>query len=96
MAPFVHVLRLRPTLRRVRRRLIAIAERAPDLPERVPGNCPGVGYTLDHWEGIGRGTYWSDVIVRAFAGFTPGDERDFLYALDHPLQAQVRMAVASR
>ncbi len=89
---FVHVLRMGAALQGVRRRLIAVADRTPDPPERVSGNCPGVGYTLDHWEGIGRGTYWSDVIVRTFAQFKPGDERDFLRALDHPLQAQVHAA----
>lgn len=86
---FVHALRLGRALRTVRRRLIALADRHPDPPERVVGNCPGLGYTLDHWEGIGRGTYWSDVVVRAFEHFKSGDEREFLDALDHPLAVSV-------
>jgi len=87
---FVHALRFGPTLRNtVESRLFVTAAAAPDPPERVPGNCPGVGYELTHWAGVGRGTHQIDMVIRAFDHYQPGDEQAFLAALDQPLRVGV-------
>jgi hypothetical protein len=88
---FIHALRLSPTMETVHRALYAVADRAADPPERVPGNCPGVGYTLTNWAGMGHGTHQIDMVIRAFEHFTPGDERGFLASLQQPLVVQVRI-----
>jgi hypothetical protein len=87
---FIHALRVSPTLETVHKVLYAVADRAPDPPERVPGNCPGVGYTLTDWAGMGRGTHQIDMVIRAFEHFAPGDEQPFLAALRQPLIISVR------
>ena len=51
----------------------------------LPGDCPGVGYTLTHWRGIGRGTYRSSTVVRAFPTYDRFAIQQCLYTLDHPL-----------
>ncbi len=89
---FVHALRVSPELRTLHSALYAVADRTPDPPERVPGNCPGVGYTLTEWGGMGRGTHQINMVIRAFEDFTPGDEQTFLASLQHPLVTQVRAA----
>jgi len=86
---FVHVLRMSPTLQKIRRRLYVRADSEPDPPEDVAGTCPGVGYTLSEWGGVGRGTHRIEMIIRAFAHFTMGDERRFLATVDHPLDVTV-------
>ncbi|HVO26434.1 MAG TPA: hypothetical protein VMW56_22720 [Candidatus Margulisiibacteriota bacterium] len=87
---FVHALRVSPTLRTLRSALYAVADRSPDPPERVPGNCPGVGYTLTQWGGMSRGTHQISMVIRAFEHFVPGDERAFLASLDNALLTTVR------
>ncbi len=87
---FVHALRVSPTLQTLHSALYASADRTPDPPERVPGNCPGVGYTLTEWGGMSRGTHQINMVIRAFDDFTPGDERAFLASLQHPLVTTVR------
>jgi hypothetical protein len=87
---FVQALRVSPTLQTLHSALYAVANRTPDPPERVPGNCPGVGYTLTQWSGMGRGTHQIDMVIRAFEQFVPGDEQTFLASLQHPLVVNVR------
>ena len=94
LGSFVEALRVGRTLQTVQRRLYVTASRTPDPPEGVPGNCPGVGYTLTGWRGIGRGTHQLRLVVRAFDHFTPGDERPFLASFDHPLTVSVATARA--
>ncbi len=86
---FVHALRVSSTLRTLHSTLYAVADRTPDPPERVSGDCPGVGYTLTEWGGISRGTHQLNMVIRAFEHFTPGDERPFLSSLQHPLITSV-------
>jgi hypothetical protein len=86
---FVQDLLLSPDLRTVKVQLYAVADPAPDPPERVPGNCPGLGYTLTHWQGIGRGDYWSDTIVHAFAQYESTEVQNFLFRLEHPVGVTV-------
>jgi hypothetical protein len=86
---FIHALRVSPTLQTVQRRLYVSVSPAADPPERVPGNCPAVGYTLSEWGGIGCGTHHVGMVIRAFESFAEGDEQPFLAALDHPLTATV-------
>jgi hypothetical protein len=87
---FIHALRVSPTLKGLHSALYAVADRTPDPPERVPGNCPGVGYTLTEWSSMGRGTHQLSMVIRAFDHFVPGDERAFLSSLQHPLSISVR------
>jgi hypothetical protein len=87
---FVHALRVSPTLQTLHSALYAVADRTPDAPERVPGNCPGVGYTLTEWGGMSRGTHQISMVIRAFEHFVPGDEQAFLASLQHPLVTSVR------
>jgi hypothetical protein len=87
---FVHALRVSPTLQTLHSTLYAVADRTPDAPERVPGNCPGVGYTLTNWGGMSRGTHQITMVIRAFPHFVAGDEQAFLACLQHPLVTSVR------
>jgi hypothetical protein len=87
---FVQALRVSPTLQTLHSALYAAADPTPDPPERVPGNCPGVGYTLTGWGGMSRGTHQIDMVIRAFEHFAPGDEQAFLASLQHPLVTSVR------
>jgi hypothetical protein len=89
---FIHALRVSPTLATLHRALYAVANRTADPPERVPGNCPGVGYTLTNWGGMGRGTHQIERVIRAFDHFAPGDQWAFLSSLQHPLITRVRAA----
>src|SRR5262249_2095856 len=91
---FVHVLRLSSTLQGLHRTLHAVANRTPDPPEREPGNCPGVGYTVTEWSGVGRGTHQISMVIRAFDQFTPGDESVFLRDLQAPLVTSVTAATS--
>ena len=90
---FIHALRVSPTLQALHSALYAIADRTPDPPERVPGNCPGVGYTLTEWGSMSRGTHQLNMVIRAFEHFVPGDEQVFLASLQHPLLTSVRHVV---
>jgi len=83
---FVHAMRMSPTMRHVHRSLYLLADPGPDLPEGVAGNCPGVGYTLTGWQGVGRGTHRIEMIIHAFKNYEWGDEKPFLESLQHPLQ----------
>ena len=87
---FIHALRVSPTLQTLHSALYAVADRTPDPPERVPGNCPGVGYTLTEWGGMSRGRHQISMVIRAFEHFAPGDEQAFLASLQHPLEIRVR------
>jgi hypothetical protein len=89
---FVEALRVSPTLRMLHTALYAVAERTPDPPERVPGDCPGVGYTITDWGGMSRGTHRINMVIHSFEHFVPGDEQTFLASLGHPLVASVRAA----
>lgn len=86
---FIHALRVSPTLQALRSSLYAVADRTPDPPERVPGNCPGVGYTLTEWSSMSHGTHRLNMVTRAFEHFTPGDEQAFLTSLQNPLMTTV-------
>ena len=76
----------------VKRQIYAVADSRPDPPERLPGDCPGVGYTLTHWRGIGRGSYWSNTVVRAFDHYSAGEVQVFLYSVANPLRVSVGRA----
>ncbi len=93
---FVHALRVSPTLQALHTALYAIADRTPDPPERVPGNCPGVGYTMTEWGGMSRGTHQISMVIRAFEHFMPGDEQAFLASLQNPLVTSVRATTAGK
>jgi hypothetical protein len=56
-----------------------------DPPEEVPGQEPGIGYRLDHWEHVGAGTHQLRSVSYALpVGL---DVRAFMTARNTPLQA---------
>lgn len=87
---FVHVLLVSPGLQGVERRLYLVSDPAPDPPEDAPGNCPGIGYRLTGWRGIGRGTHRMEMVIRAFRNLDPDSARRFLGTLRHPLEIHAR------
>lgn len=93
---FVHALRVGQSLNGVHRTLYLTADEKPDPPEEETGNCPGIGYTLTHWRGVGRGTHRIDMIVRAFDRLEPDAAQRFLDGLDRPLRIEIRSEDKSR
>jgi hypothetical protein len=89
---FVHVLQVSPTMQGMDRRLYLIGDDRSDPPETVPGNCPGVGYTLTRWSGIGRGTHHIGMMIRALDGDEPAAAEAAVARLRHPLLVEVQPA----
>ncbi len=60
-----------------------------DPPESVPGVCPGVGFVLDHWEGVEGGYH---MLESASYALPQGVEiGTFLATADSPLQPNIRV-----
>jgi hypothetical protein len=93
----MHLLRVGPTLDGLHRALYyRVDPGGSDSPESQPGLCPGIGYTLTHWNGMGRGAHELGLVMRALPGATPGDERRLLASFVKPLDVEVTTQTASR
>ncbi|MBI3783626.1 MAG: hypothetical protein HY270_09505 [Deltaproteobacteria bacterium] len=80
---------LSPSLASVRRRLwYRESLSAGDPPEDFPGELPGVGYGLDHWEEVSAGLIWLQATSYALPADV--DVAQFVDALQRPLDVQVR------
>jgi hypothetical protein len=87
----VQTLRPSPLLRRVERRLYFRDDPgAPDPPERVPGENPGVGYLMTGWEKLSSGDHVVDSLLISVPGNY--DPELLLKELRKPLQVSVRPA----
>lgn len=57
-----------------------------DPPENIPGQIGNVGYTLDNFQWIGKGTHKFISLLYSLPKFELGDEKECLNILDNPLE----------
>lgn len=77
-----------PSLASVRQHIWYTADpQALDPPESQPGQCPGIGFVLDDWNGVEGGHH--ELVSTSYA--LPPDENvgTFLATLDSPLQPRI-------
>jgi hypothetical protein len=82
-----------PTLRSVRQWAWYRNGAVDDPPENEPGQCPGVGFTLDDWDGVEGGVH--TLTSTSWVTDRDADLGVFLATVDAPLAVIVRPMAAS-
>ncbi len=88
----LETMQVSPSLATVHRQLYyRESNTADDPPESYPGEMPGVGYTLTHWDEVASGAHW--FASKSYA-LPPGQNvQDFVDSLAQPLRTHTRALV---